>query len=245
MWRKEESQVILHARNLPELRDAIREAPNWSFTKQEIGHMFWCCHALWLYQEPACPERPHVELRNHDHSNFFVNCRDVLKESVVLEALGHACISACDDLIGDMQDDDWVIGAAQAGAPISQEVARLLDCRHATVEKDADGNPTVFNSYGIAKGERVLIVNDLLSHVDGSTYMSIRAIQEACPEATILPVAVHLVNCSGENALADGTPVRSLLDYNPVSYPPDNCPLCRAKSPALKFKSHKSLFFAA
>ncbi len=239
---------IVEVMSLPNLRGSLRQMfedrlPR-ILDRPEMMRMLELCSALWAYDPEFEPRMPHPILRSGAHSDFFVNCMDALKESTVLNALAHQIVIRCSDMVCQMTEDDWVIGAERAGAPISQEVARLVGCRHATVEKDSDGNPTVFNRFDITAREKVLLVNDLLSHPDGSTYMSKVAVQQACPEAEILPAAMHVVNRSNAERLIDDTPVRALLPLSPREYPADNCPLCQEGSEALKFKANKALFYA-
>ncbi len=239
---------ILQAGSLDDLREVLAVLDeSVDMTDEEIARMFKLCEALWYYQRPISPERPHVVLRNTDyHSDFFVNCMDALKEPDVLTALANQMCLRWPDLISEMRPDDWIIGTERAGAPICQEMARQIGCRHATVEKDQAGNPTVFSRFEPGAGRRALLVNDLLSHDDGSTYMSLVAVQQAWPGIEILPAAFHLVNRSGKKVLADGqTAVWSLLSYEAREYHKDDCELCQGGSKAMKFKANKADFLAS
>jgi len=240
--------AIIEAKTVPDLRAVLAEIGDTKLADEEIAHMFGVCEALWYYRRPASADRPHVILRDETkHSDFFVNCLDAIKEPLVLTACAKQLIMRTSSYyLKWLGPDDWIIGTERAGAPICQEMARLLGCRYATVEKDDRGNPTVFKRFEMAGGRHVLLVNDLLSHDNGSTYMSVVAVHEAWPEAEILPVALHLVNRSGKKTLADGrTIVQALLEYEAREYPADNCELCKGGSPAKKFKANKAEFFAA
>lgn len=240
---------ILRCASLDDLRMVLATSGEFTMATEEIAHMFKLCEALWYYRRPISADRPHVVLRNTDyHSDFFVNCMDALKESAVLTALSYQMyVRLSDDYLKWIGPDDWIIGTERAGAPICQEMARIIGCRHATVEKDAEENPTVFKRFEMGSGRRrILLVNDLLSHDDGSTYMSLLAVKEAWPEAEVLPIALHLVNRSGKSVLADGhTTVSALLEYDAREYHKDDCELCQGNSPAKKFKANKAEFLAA
>jgi orotate phosphoribosyltransferase-like protein len=239
---------ILAARNLHELRQLlVGNGDVWwpAWTPEEIANILRVCEALWWYEKPISPDRPHSIMRNGNHTDFFADCMAALKETSVLTALTHQIHLRCMPYASRMSPNDWVVGAERAGAPIAQEMARLIGCRHATAEKDGDGNPTIFSRFEIAAGEQVLLVNDLLSHDNGSTYMSKVAVAQACPGAVIFPVAWHLVNRSGQSALTDGTPVMALLNFAAREMPADDCEYCQAGSPAMKFKPNRKLFLGS
>jgi len=236
---------ILAVDSLPALRTLLMtEGPDsWPlWTPEEIANILRLCEALWWYEKPISPDRPHSIMRKGNHTDFFADCMAALKETSVLTALTHQIHLRCMLYASRMGPNDWVVGAERAGAPIAQEMARQIGCRHATAEKDAEGNPTVFSRFEIADDEQVLLVNDLLSHADGSTYMSRMAVERACPGAVILPIAMHLVNRSGKEALVDGTPVMALLNFAAREMPADDCEYCQAGSPAMKFKPNRKRF---
>ncbi|MBI2607969.1 MAG: hypothetical protein HYW51_04045 [Candidatus Doudnabacteria bacterium] len=135
-----------------------------------------------------------------------------------------------------MDTVDWVVSSAMAAVTLGSELARQLGAQYAFVEKDAEGNPTVFNGE-IPEGERVLVMNELMTTGGGSTYTTKLAVQKSNPHPVQFDeFAVVLVHRSGDWELTDGTPVRSPFHFDVQTYEPDHCPYCAAGSPVVKGK---------
>jgi orotate phosphoribosyltransferase-like protein len=241
---------LVSAATLPELHQEIyyrfARDYNWSGVGEEaVRHMLELCDAMWHYEHEIGPKWPHAIMRDGHHTGLFVDCMQALKETSILRVIAQLMVQACNQVVDiwDMGHNDWVIGAERAGAPIAQAVASILGCRHATTEKDDAGDPTKFDRFTIGDDELVLVVNDLLSHPDGSTNMIGQAIRSRFPKAKILPVCCHLVNRSGVSELIDGTPVLALLTFERDEESPDNCRYCQGGSPPMKFKARRDAFF--
>ena len=168
------------------------------------------------------------------HTNGFVNVSTYMAETNLAQILGAQMI----DRVGLTRDDvDVVVGPGNAAITISYEVARQLGCRHGFTEKAADGRPTkIGGRMRIRPGERVLVINELMSTADGSTQQCREGILAHQPRAIVFPFAGVLVNRSGLDATADGTEVRSVFKYGMQTWTPDDCPHCKAGSIAIKPK---------
>lgn len=168
------------------------------------------------------------------HTNGFVNVSTYMAETNLAQILGAQVIARVGLKRGDV---DVVVGPALAAVTLSYEVARQLGCRHGFTEKAADDRPTkIGGRMRIKPGERVLVVNELMSTAAGSTQQCREGVLAHQPEAKLFPFAGVLVNRSGLDATADGTEIRSEFKYAMQTWTKDECPHCKAGSVAIKPK---------
>jgi orotate phosphoribosyltransferase len=97
------------------------------------------------------------------------------------------------------------------------------------VERDASGTMTMRRGFSLRPDERVLVVEDVWT-TGRSTQEAIRVIQEAGGRVV---AAAALIDRSGGN-LDLPVKAQALLDLPIASYQPDDCPLCRDGSAAVK-----------
>ena len=178
----------------------------------------------------------HFELSSGLHSATYVQCALVLQYPRFAEKLGRALAGLFSDAVIEA-----VVSPALGGVIIGQEVARALPEPGGThsvvgggvpalfVERDASGTMTMRRGFSLRPDQHVLVVEDVWT-TGGSTQEAIRVVQEA--GGRVVAVGA-LIDRSG------GTidfPVESqaLLNLPIASYDPDECPLCREGSAAVK-----------
>ena len=197
---------------------------DWKKIFQEQG-------AIWIHD--GNPKRPHALLTSGLHSDGFVNCTFITQQPVLLQRI----VSSPDGLSGSLPTEkmDWVIGSAFGAITLAYSVALELGTRAGFTEKD--GESMKLSRFSVSSSDRVLVVEDTIS-TGGSTLKTIDAIVRAgIPEDHILPFIVCLVNRSGKTELA-GKEIRALLTLQIHSWKPEECPLCRSGSQAVRPKSH-------
>ena len=121
-----------------------------------------------------------------------------------------------------------VAGPTTGGIILAFEVARQLGGRGIFAEKE--GEERAFRrGFGINPGERVLIVDDILT-----TGSSIREVMSAVNKlgGKIIGIGV-LVDRSGQKT-DFGVPLFSCHRAITTTYKPEDCPLCAAKIPLVK-----------
>ncbi len=190
--------------------------------------------AFWQNEDEPGSFPYHAIMVSGLHTNGFVNVSTVLAETNVCEILATQMIKHMRLTQGNV---DFVVGPGNAAITISFEVARQLRARHGFTEKDEDGVPRKFGGrVRIQPGERVLIVNELMSTIAGSTFQCKQGILKHQAQARILPYVGVLVNRSGFDRLVDGTEVVSQCKYAMSTWAPEDCPHCKAGSTAIKPK---------
>lgn len=115
-----------------------------------------------------------------------------------------------------------VAGPTTGGVILAYEVARQLGLRGVIAERDEAGGRAIRRGFRLEPGERVLVVDDVLSGGQ-SIRDTIEAVRRAGGQA--VGVAV-MVDRSG-GAVDFGLPFFAATTLEMRSYDPADCPLCR------------------
>ena len=121
-----------------------------------------------------------------------------------------------------------VIAPAMGGVFVSHETARALGVRAIFAER-VNGQLTLRRGFSIKPGERVLVVEDVIT-TGKSTRETIKVVQQS---GGVVIAAASLVDRSGGNADI-GVPYKSLVTLNVPVYTLEACPLCKAGSKPVK-----------
>jgi len=116
-----------------------------------------------------------------------------------------------------------VAGPTTGGIILAFEAARQLGVRGIFAEKEEAGR-TFRRGFSISPGERVLIVDDILT-----TGSSIRDTMTAVNEQGGIIVGIGVLVDRSQQKVEFGVPLFSCLRSKTVTYPPEDCPLCAAK----------------
>ena len=173
---------------------------------------------LKLFEETGALLNGHFELRSGLHSNQFFQCAHLLQHPRIS---GRLCEALVEKMKAELQalEVDTVIAPAMGGITIGHEVARTLDVRFIFVEKE--DNVLKLRRFKIKPGERFLLAEDVVTR-GGRVQETIDIIEE---NGGVVAAIGILVNRSGGKASFDA-PLVSLLDIEPVTYDPSDCPLC-------------------
>ena len=174
---------------------------------------------LKLFEETGALLNGHFELRSGLHSNQFFQCAHLLQHPRIS---GRLCEALVEKMKAELQvlDVDTVIAPAMGGITIGHEVARALDVRFVFVEKE--DNVLVLRRFKIREGERFVIAEDVVTR--GGRVQETIDIVEA--HGGVVAAIGILVDRSGGKA-SFNAPLVSLLEIEPVTYDPADCPLCK------------------
>jgi orotate phosphoribosyltransferase len=165
----------------------------------------------------------HFRLSSGLHSSGYLQCALVLQHPREAEALG-AAIAARVGAMGA----EVVLSPALGGIVIGQEVGRALGVRAIFAERQ-DGVLTLRRGFALRPGERVLVVEDVVT-TGGSTRETIEVARAA--GAAVLAAAA-IIDRSGGNQGLDVS-LYSLASLALPTYQPDSCPLCAQGLPITK-----------
>ncbi|VGO14589.1 Orotate phosphoribosyltransferase [Pontiella desulfatans] len=174
---------------------------------------------LKLFEETSALLNGHFELRSGLHSNQFFQCALVLQYPRIAGQLCEALVEKMKDELKELEVDT-VIAPAMGGITIGHDVARALGVRFIFVEKE--DNKLVLRRFKIKPGERFVIAEDVVTR-GGRVQETVDIVKENGGEVAAIGI---LVNRSGGKATFDA-PLVSLLDIEPITYDPSDCPLCR------------------
>ncbi len=166
----------------------------------------------------------HFRLTSGLHSDEYCQCAKVLEHPEVAEELGRMLA----DLFRD-ERVDIVVSPAIGGIVIGYEVARSLGVRAIWAER-ADGAMSIRRGFGVAPGERVLIIEDVVT-----TGGSVKEVAGLVKDAGAEIVGFGFIMDRSRQPLELPAPSRALLEGRKMkTYQPDECPLCAEGLPVVK-----------
>jgi orotate phosphoribosyltransferase len=188
-----------------------------------------------IFEAAGAIRHGHFELSSGLHSATYVQCALVLQYPRFAERLGRALAGLFSDALIEA-----VVSPALGGVIIGQEVARALPepgqqsvpgggVPALFVERDASGTMTMRRGFSLRPDQHVLVVEDVWT-TGGSTQEAIRVVQQA--GGRVVAVGA-LIDRSG-GAIDFPVESQALLNLPIASYEPDECPLCREGSAAVK-----------
>jgi orotate phosphoribosyltransferase len=126
------------------------------------------------------------------------------------------------------EDIETVASPAIGGLVIGYAVAQALNVRFIWTERQS-GEMTLRRGFAVRENERILVVEDVIT-TGGSTRECIAALESRGAKVV---GAASIIDRSG-GAADVGVPRIALVSLEVPSYQPENCPLCRAGTEAVK-----------
>ena len=180
-----------------------------------------------LLREAGALLEGHFQLASGRHSGVYVEKFRLLERPPQTDALCRMIADWARELSPQV-----VAGPTTGGIIVSYEVARHLGLRSIFAENAEAGGRAFQRGFTIAPGERVLVVDDVLT-----TGGSVRDVLEAVRAMGGEPLAVAvLIDRSGGKSNGSvgadfGVPFFSCLALDLPSHEPADCPLCEQGLP--------------
>jgi orotate phosphoribosyltransferase len=165
----------------------------------------------------------HFRLTSGLHSPGYLQCALVLQFPREAEACG----AAIAELVRSL-NVQAVLSPALGGIVIGQEVGRALGVRAIFAERQ-DGALTLRRGFFLSRGERVLVVEDVVT-TGGSTRETIDVARVA---GGIVVGAASIIDRSGGQQSLD-VPYYALATVSLPTYSPESCPMCAAGQAVVK-----------
>ena len=166
----------------------------------------------------------HFLLTSGLHSPHYVEKFNVLQHPKYTEQLCQAMAEKFKNA-----NIETVVGPVTGGIILAHETGKALGTRAIFTER-VDGKMTFRRGFTLHEGERVLIVEDIVT-----TGGSIKEVIDVVKSYNAIPVAVSmLVDRSGGKADFGDVPSTALLKMNVETYKPEECPLCNNHIPLTK-----------
>jgi orotate phosphoribosyltransferase len=180
----------------------------------------------------------HFLLASGNHSNRYLQSAKVLeypkKASELTDALAEMIKSHGIEV-------DTVCAPALGGVLAGYELARSLDVRSIFVEKK-EGGMELRRGFEISKGEKVIICEDIIT-TGGSALKAAKAIKALGGEVVAFASLANRGFCKrvgsdneakAECSLPDNVPLFALDDFTFEMFAPEECPMCKEGSTAIK-----------
>ena len=158
----------------------------------------------------------HFCLTSGLHSDTYFQCAKLYQYPDIVETLAKELAKKLENI-----EFDTVVAPAIGAVIFGYEVAKQSKKRNLFVERK-DGKMELRRGYQLKKGERVVIVEDVIT-----TARTIFETKEAIREFECEVKGVACIVDRTQGKLDDQFKIYSLLQSSPVTYEPDNCPLCK------------------
>ncbi|MEQ1885842.1 MAG: orotate phosphoribosyltransferase [Bryobacteraceae bacterium] len=183
-----------------------------------------------LFRETGAYLKGHFRLTSGLHSSEYLQCALVLRYPNIAARFGA-------EIAARLPDADLVVSPAVGGLIIGHEVARAKSAKQQGgsgvpflfTERDSDGKMTLRRGFSIQPGQTAVVVEDVVT-TGGSTREVVAVLTAS--GARVL-AAGSVIDRSGGRADV-GVPRVALATLEAVTYPPDDCPLCKQGLPVVK-----------
>jgi orotate phosphoribosyltransferase len=183
---------------------------------------------LQIFRETDALLDGHFLLTSGLHSPHYFQCAKVLQYPKYLHLFAGEIVKQF-----EQREIELVISPAIGGIVVGTEVGRMLEARTIFAERE-NGVMSLRRGFGIKKGERVLVVEDVVT-TGGSVKEIIELVKKA--EAALAGVGYIVDRSNGKTTFDANT--FSILQLDVVTYTPESCPLCKGGTPAVKPGSRK------
>ncbi len=163
----------------------------------------------------------HFCLTSGLHSDIYFQCAKLYQYPDLTEKIGSALAKKLEGI-----EFDTVVSPAIGAVIIGYETAKQAKKRNLFVERK-DGNLELRRGYSLKKGEKVVIIEDVITTAR-TIYETIEALKPF--EAEVVAVGCIVDRTCGKTDLN----IQSLLQIDPVTYDPSECPLCAQGLPLVK-----------
>jgi orotate phosphoribosyltransferase len=186
----------------------------------------------------------HFILSSGNHSNRYLQSAKVLEEPKRAELLAQTLAEMVQDAKIEV---DTVCAPALGGVLAGYELARALGVRSIFVERK-DGAMQLRRGFEIAKGERILICEDIIT-TGGSAMEASNIIESLGGKVVAFASLANRGFCKREGTdisskeeckLPSNIPFFALADFSFQMFLPDECPMCQAGGEPIKPGSRNS-----
>ena len=191
-----------------------------------------------IYMDSNALLEGHFKLSSGNHSQFYLQSAKVLENPKTAKLLA-------DELAHEIKKSglkiDTVCAPALGGLIAGFALATALDVRSIFAER-VDGKMSIRRGFEIKKGERVLMCEDIIT-TGGSAMEAAEVVKSLGGEIVGVAALANRGFCKRENSniitkpnckLPQDIPFFALEDFTFEMYAPDECPLCKEGSEAIK-----------
>jgi orotate phosphoribosyltransferase len=191
-----------------------------------------------IYMDANALLEGHFKLSSGNHSQFYLQSAKVLEDPKTAKLLAEALAS---EIKKSGVEIDTVCAPALGGLIAGFALATALDKRSIFAER-VNGEMTIRRGFEIKKGEKVLICEDIIT-TGGSALEAAKVVKDMGGEIVAFAALANRGFCHRENSdiktkpnckLPQDIPFFALEDFTFEIYTPDECPMCKEGSEAIK-----------
>ena len=215
------------------------------YRQQDYIDLFKICNAIWIYD--GNPQGPHALLTSGRHSNGYADCSQILKFTNLRDILAERMVEEI--LLPNIAGvkADYIISSSMAAIPFGDGIASYLGLTFLYTEK-IDGVQKM-KRFEVPSKARILQVEELITTM-GTTRQVTNAILEKNKNVEFVRdqngkiVVLTLVHRPEKLPIEyPDYRILPLVELEIHNWTPEECPLCKAGSRALKPKENRKLFF--
>ena len=197
-----------------------------------------------IYRDANALLEGHFILSSGNHSNRYLQSAKVLEEPKRAEILASALAKQIKDSNIEI---DTICAPALGGVLAGYELARALGVRSIFVERK-DGAMQLRRGFDIKDGEKILICEDIIT-TGGSAMEASKVVQELGGKVVAFASLANRGFCKREDSsiesqkeckLPKDIPFFALADFRFEMFSPNECPMCKSGSQAIKPGSRES-----
>ena len=163
----------------------------------------------------------HFCLTSGLHSDIYFQCAKLYQYPDIVEKIAKKLAETLKEV-----EFDTIVAPAIGALIIGYETAKQSGKRNLFVERK-DGVMQLRRGYQLSKGEKIVIIEDVNT--------TAKTIKETIEETKEYGVEVAAVGCIVDRTCGKtGLNIKSLMQIEPVTYEPENCPLCKQGLPLVK-----------
>ncbi|MCK4441394.1 MAG: orotate phosphoribosyltransferase [Sulfurovaceae bacterium] len=197
-----------------------------------------------IYKEAKALLEGHFVLSSGNHSNRYLQSAKVLEDPKRASILAQELANIIKD--SDIEIDT-ICAPALGGILAGYELARALGVRSIFVERK-DGSMELRRGFEVKKDEKVLICEDIIT-TGGSAMEASKIIEELGAKVVAFASLANRGFCKREGSnitakseckLPKDVPFFALDDFSFEMFTPNECPMCKSDSKAIKPGSRNS-----
>lgn len=173
----------------------------------------------------------HFRLTSGRHSDRYMQCARLFEHPPESEDL---CARLAGAFPRGGTSADMVAGPALGGVIMAYEIAKALGARNIFTERE-NGVMTLRRGFNVEKGERVLIVEDVVT-----TGGSVKEVIKIIRDAGAIVVGVGAIVDRSNGGVDFGVDFKALVSLDIKSWDEAECPLCARGVPVIKPGSRKA-----
>jgi orotate phosphoribosyltransferase len=191
-----------------------------------------------IYMDADALLEGHFKLSSGNHSQFYLQSAKVLEDPKTAKLLADALAKQIKE---SGLEVDTVCAPALGGLIAGFALATALDVRSIFAER-VNGEMSIRRGFEVKKGERVLMCEDIIT-TGGSAMEAAAVIKSLGGEIVGVAALANRGFCKRQNSdvatkpnckLPQDIPFFALADFTFEMYAPEDCPMCKAGSEAVK-----------